>query len=226
MSVVRLIGDVHGKYTPYKKIISSCPASLQVGDMGVGFRKYYAGEIKHSQNPPYYKMSQGEHYFIRGNHDNPTDCKTHPFWVPDGTTHKGMFCVGGGLSIDREHRTEGLDWWRDEELSYSDFQKIIQLYSDLKPDVVVSHECPEEIAALVCVAFNKFKFEDYSITRQALQRMFEIHQPKFWFFGHWHYDIDFNLHGTNFVLLNELSYADFDTSELKILQRNKRNVIK
>ena len=36
---MRFIGDVHGKFTQYKRLIADVPASIQVGDMGVGFRR-------------------------------------------------------------------------------------------------------------------------------------------------------------------------------------------
>ena len=36
---MRFIGDVHGKYGQYKKLIAEVDSSIQVGDMGVGFRR-------------------------------------------------------------------------------------------------------------------------------------------------------------------------------------------
>ena len=32
------IGDVHGKYNRYRDIIRDCENTIQVGDMGIGFR--------------------------------------------------------------------------------------------------------------------------------------------------------------------------------------------
>lgn len=37
---MRFIGDVHGKFKSYKTLIKDIPMSIQVGDMGVGFKKY------------------------------------------------------------------------------------------------------------------------------------------------------------------------------------------
>lgn len=38
--------------------------------------------------------------------------------------------------------------------------------------------------------------------------MLEIHRPKVWVFGHYHIDKDFELNGTRFICLNELSTID------------------
>lgn len=207
MSVVRFIGDVHGKFARYKKLIKKCDTSIQVGDMGVGFfRQDGSPDI----NPPYDTMSRGNHRFIRGNHDNPAVCARHDFWIPDGTYENGMFFLGGAVSIDRAWRTEGYSWWSDEECSYVDLNKYIEFYAQVKPNIVVSHECPESIANQIMAAFNKVKIDDASRTRQALEQMLYLHQPKLWVFGHWHHSINF-MHGqTRFRCLNELEYEDID----------------
>lgn len=119
------IGDVHGKYDRYKKILEASPPTIQVGDMGVGFRRTQGprtGEFY--SNPPHYAMKLCNARFIRGNHDNPGACKDHSQWIPDGWVEdldgrKTMFC-GGATSIDRAMRQEGYSWWPDEEMSHAE----------------------------------------------------------------------------------------------------------
>ena len=206
---IRFIGDVHGKYNRYKDVIRDTPKSIQVGDMGVGFISLKNGEISYQANPPYDNMSKGDHKFIRGNHDNPEACKGQAFWIPDGTlTEDGVFCVGGATSVDKIWRTEGFDWWADEELSDEELEKIIQKYSEAKPELVCTHECPESIANEIIATYNMTKIKDLSRTRLALERMFAIHQPKFWVFGHWHKTIAFQRNKTVFQCLNELDFID------------------
>lgn len=208
---IRLIGDVHGYYQRYKKIIKQVDNSIQLGDMGVGFKALRQGEVKYLKNPPFDAMSKGNHLFIRGNHDNPEVCKKHKYWIPDGTyLYDKIFCVGGAKSIDRVFRTEGWDWWPEEELSYEELDKIIQKYIEIKPDYVVSHECPNSIANEILQAFNRSKIEDGSRTRQALEVMFYHHKPKRWWFGHWHESLEFKSGGTQFRCLNELEYEDYE----------------
>ena len=219
----RVLGDVHGKFRSYKRIIRDVPRSIQVGDMGVGFYYYDVDrEIKASQNPPYDSMSKGDHRFIRGNHDNPRVCATQRFWIPDASVVDGIFLMGGAHSIDREYRTEGLDWWADEELSYEELSRAIDVYASTKPDVVITHECPDRVANEYLAWANKAKIMDGSRTRQALDRMYEIHQPRLWLFGHWHQTFRLRLKGndriTTFQCLGELDHCDveWEDDEIKV----------
>src|SRR5215475_1197882 len=104
------IGDVHGKFEPYKRLIKDRRDTIQVGDMGVGFQGWRNGELVYLTNPPYDRMVEGNHRFIRGNHDNPGVCRQQRQWIADGAVEGDMMFVGGAFSIDREWRTEGLDW--------------------------------------------------------------------------------------------------------------------
>jgi len=47
-------------------------------------------------------------------------------------------------------------------------------------------------------------------TGQALQSMWEYHQPEMWFFGHWHETRDLTLNGTKFQCLGEMDYVDVE----------------
>ena len=143
------------------------------------------------------------HRFIRGNHDNPATCRTLERCIPDGTydAKSGTFYVGGGLSIDKRYRVEGVSWWRDEELSYAESLRALDVYADTRPDIVVSHECPESVALAL---FPFYRGSGRSVTRHALQAMLDTHRPAVWIFGHWHVSIRRNIGGTHFRCLNEL----------------------
>jgi hypothetical protein len=60
-----------------------------------------------------------------------------------------MMFVGGTASNDCAYRHEGYDWWPDEELSSDELKRIIALYIERKPRVMVTHDCPEEVAGVV-----------------------------------------------------------------------------
>ena len=112
-NITRFIGDVHGHYEPYKRIIADVPRSVQVGDMGVGFLRiggYSDGE--EYNNPPHHSMVAGDHRFIRGNHDNPSVCRRHSQYIPDGTVEGNIMYIGGAVSIDRAWRRDGYSWWQ------------------------------------------------------------------------------------------------------------------
>jgi hypothetical protein len=122
--------------------------------------------------------------------------------------------IGGALSIDQAFRTEGYSWWRDEELSIKELDDLIGTFMEVKPRVMLTHDCPREVGEIICKAMTygmSTKME--SRTCQALQAMWSAHSPNLWVFGHWHYSFDHVLHGgrmkgTRFVCLNELEYRD------------------
>jgi hypothetical protein len=207
--MVTFIGDVHGKFWKYGKLIKKRKDTIQVGDMGVGF--FRAGgmgdhyEYAALQNPPHHAMMEGNHRFIRGNHDNLTVCAKHSQYIADGTIENDMMFIGGAFSIDRAWRTEGLDWWADEELSYLELGDLITKFLEVKPRIMVTHECPDSITNLL---MNGMKLDIPSRTRQAFDSMWVAHKPEYWIFGHWHKSFNQNIMGTQFVCLNELETFD------------------
>lgn len=203
---MRFIGDVHGKYKPYKRLIKDIPASIQVGDMGVGFRRIT--DSSWYPNPPHYAMTNGNHRFIRGNHDNPTECYKHSQFIPDGQIEGNMMFIGGAKSTDAHLRYENFDYWKTEELRYDQLNVLTEKYEVNKPEIMVTHDCPEEVA--VALNHRQYRLEVPSITRQALQVMFEIHKPKLWIYGHWHISSKMVINGCEFICLNELEAMDIE----------------
>lgn len=212
----RLIGDVHGKYGPYKKILKESPhPTIQVGDLGVGFFKWPHGEP--AVNPPYDLMVEGGHRFIRGNHDNPAVCSRHTQWIKDGTVEGDVMFIGGALSIDSMYRVEGFSWWPKEELSIEELNQLVDKYLEVKPRVMITHECPEEVSEallqtipLIPNGGTKSSPDFASRTRQAFQSMWSAHSPEIWVFGHWHVPFDHTLRGTRFKCLPELETFDLE----------------
>jgi hypothetical protein len=212
--ITRFIGDVHGKFSRYKRIIATCDRSIQVGDMGIGFRHSQGprvGELQ--QGPPHAAMIKGDHRFIRGNHDNPVICAGHSQWIPDGNIESGVMFIGGAISIDKEFRFEGYSWWPEEELSRAALDDLVEVYCEAKPRIMVTHDAPQEVAAEVSRMANwgvKLDPRWSSRTREALQAMWSAHAPEMWIFGHWHFSFDRFIRGTHFVCLAELECIDVD----------------
>ncbi len=218
--IVRFIGDVHGKYERYKKIIVESPPSIQVGDMGIGFRRTQGPrEGEFYTNPPHYAM-EPNHRFIRGNHDNPQECAKHSQWIADGAVEGDMMFIGGAVSIDRAFRQEGYSWWPDEELSSEQLGTLVDKYQQVKPRIMVTHDAPEEVAAEIVDwdrasmdrKANPVKLDPAhsSRSRQAFQSMWVSHSPDIWIFGHWHKSFDHVLRGTRFICLAELEHKDLE----------------
>lgn len=207
---MKFIGDVHGKFSQYERIIREHSGTIQVGDMGVGFRRWPHGEWQ--TNPPYDKMVKAEAWFIRGNHDNPFICQQHSRCIKDGdvhTTQKGnkIMFIGGGLSIDKAYRIEDYSWWPEEELTYEQMCEIAEKYLAEKPDVMVTHECPSVHVDRIHESHHRL---DNSRTTQFFQSLWAQHQPKLWIHGHHHISTESDINGTKFVCLAELEMREFD----------------
>lgn len=177
-----IIGDVHGQYNQYLQLLIGEEKSIQLGDLGFDYTPL--------ANLPL------THRFIQGNHDN-YDIKD-PHALGDYGQHEGFYYIRGAKSIDRNARVEGVDWWRNEELSYLEFSHAIAQYATTKPDIMLSHDCPHS------VCLNHFGYTDHSPTRMALQVALEHHRPKLWIFGHHHKSLDVTIDGTRFICLNIL----------------------
>jgi predicted phosphodiesterase len=213
----RIIGDTHGKLYDYQahSIADFKGPSIQVGDFGIGFSSDYWHD-----NVAAWQEANPQHRFIRGNHDDPARCKAMPGYIADGTIENATMFIGGAWSIDRAWRTEGVSWWADEECSIEQFNQLIDTYSIMRPRVMITHDCPTE-AAIEMFQKTGLLWGGTSVklektrTASALQAMYEIHQPDFWFFGHWHISTHLKLGNTHFQCLGELDYIDFDLDSLE-----------
>lgn len=213
----RVIGDVHGLKNDLNILLDNIPEDvtsvIQVGDMGVGFGQ---GDYWHeSLNEMLLSVNAR---FIRGNHDNPSVCKTMSTWIPDGQVENDAMFVGGAWSIDHRWRTMGFDIWEDEELSYEELDRVVSVYELIQPSVMITHDCPLSVSKELFIDNGQSISNQQYRTRtgEAFEVMFGIHQPKVWIFGHWHSNADKVINGTRFICLSELSYCDIDLATHEI----------
>lgn len=176
------------------KLIEDADESIQIGDMGIGFA--------HISLPPI-----PNHKFFRGNHDFPQACRAHPSYLSDWgyDNANSLFWFAGADSIDKHLRREGVSWWRDEDLSIAEFERALELYEQVNPRVVLSHDGPQEFIRAA------FGIDDRSRTRQALQAAYELWQPDLWVHDHHHLRREFQSpEGTLFTCLGELDHIDLE----------------
>lgn len=228
---LRVIGDVHGKYKDYLKLINKSNAkglhTLQLGDLGFDFTyERLLDSIDTELNK-----------FFMGNHDNYNsrfaDDEIFKQWCLGdfGEVIIGgvkLFFVRGAFSIDKKYRTPGIDWFPDEEISESRFQEVLDAYLLSKPNVVVSHECPNDIGKepvknssgeIIDVPLKKdyvlktFGFDPMTFNTKTgflLQQLWDAHQPDKWVFGHYHPEPTWisKIGKTDFICLGELVTFD------------------
>ena len=217
------IGDVHAKFDKYTSLLKKYPneKTFQIGDFGLGFDSI--GKLPDKDK------------FIRGNHDDPQACLDHPNYLGEyGTfTEDGVkfFYLGGAYSIDYAWRKarmlqyplESQQWWPDEELSVEELTKAREIYSSFKPDVVFTHEAPNEAGfKLLKELLDRPEKLPCCLSRTAnyLNEMFHIYKPRLWVFGHYHKTVSFYYKETEFICLDEL-----DTLLLKTKEFNSNSML-
>lgn len=189
-----VIGDIHCKTAEYKAIINryvdeyKIDDSVQLGDYG------FAAE--HEWHLQY--IDWHRHKVLFGNHDDYTFLdKPHSLGNWHVEDNKMMF-IRGAFSIDRRHRIEGRNWWQEEEMSAAQFNDCFDIYCKVRPEIVISHDCPDSVRRKL------FGIYDKTATSFALQMMLNEHRPKLWVFGHHHQSRTEVIGLTTFVCLDEL----------------------
>lgn len=215
--MIRIVGDVHGKYEQYKAIVSHSEYSVQLGDFGFQREWNYLH---------YSSLSSDNHKVIAGNHDDYNIAPNTNHYLGDygEYTLNGVkfFFVRGGISIDRVHRIvqssiDGVKtYWSQEELNLVEMMDCLRVYQETKPDIVLTH--------VPCSTFSKvmspddsilqrFRFhEGFKENHQLLgDEMLKLHEPKLWISGHFHQSYCWKKGRTTFIGLDELEYVDLNS---------------
>ena len=142
--------------------------------------------------------------FVDGNHENfdmlynlPTVefGGSHVHRVDDGIYHlirgeaynidgKKIFVFGGADSHDKEHHTEGKNWWKQEmpsPLEYSRAENTLKT-NDCNFDYVITHCAPTSVQKKIAPTYEVNELTEF------LERVKNNVVCKKWFFGHYHKD--------------------------------------
>jgi predicted phosphodiesterase len=212
---VLLISDVHQKYEQLKTIIDNHPNDyfVQMGDLGFNY--------------DYIKTLPSDKFRVYGgNHENWDIIDSLPHSLGDFglRSHNNLpfYFVRGAFSIDKHYRLaaewagHAKSYWPEEELPVEMHNEIIDDYLLDKPDLVLTHDCPEDIAKILSKPglLEQFGWDRntfWTKTQRLLQRMLEAHQPKVWCFAHWHKRFVQNVNGVLFVCMGELDYLPLNS---------------
>ena len=212
--MLRIIGDVHGKFDSYLKVARAAKHSLCLGDFG----------FSDSWNKLHYSgLNPESHKVLGGNHESYDVAPQSHFYLGDfGEATIGgvsLFYIRGGISIDRTYReAERINrgprtWWSQEELSFAQMIECMKAYRRAKPSIVVSHVPCASFSSLVCP--NDKILQDFGFHKgfkEATQllgdELLKIHRPTAWFSGHLHRSMTEEINDTKFVSLSELEYLD------------------
>ena len=163
------VGDTHGNQYKWveqiEPILSPSDIILICGDFGVGFwnGRYWSEET-------FYDFLSEQEYtvlFIDGNHENFDKLNSYPVetWC-GGNVHKirnnnvihlmrgevycidgnTIFVMGGGYSIDKYRRTEGVSWWSQEMPSEEEYLSALANLDKVgnNVDYIITHTAPSE----------------------------------------------------------------------------------
>lgn len=234
--VTVVIGDVHGRPDVIWEIIQILPSGSTIictGEWGYGFFDEYCSEEK------FYDFIAEQDItilFIDGNHENFEKLNNLPISIwNDGKAHvirenlvhlikgevftingKKIFVFGGGYSIDRERRTEGIDWWPEENISEADRQNADNnlARNEHKVDYCISHTAPIETVGRLAYnhpgVIKKRVMEEFEITNY-LQHVVDTTEFSKYYFGHFHVD-DQNLWPNQYALMYDV--REIETGEV------------
>lgn len=199
---------------------------VSVGDNGIGFCGREFDEVYLKRISDECKKRNIRLFVQRGNHDDPkiwTERNyqfSNLFLVPDYTpaifpNNKTALLVGGGVSIDRSARREGLDYWSDEITPY--------IKQNQKFNCLFGHDCPDyfnnSTDSLWSSPYQQYLLDDADLLNDALdqrnvmgQIVSDI-QCEFIFSGHYHSSVSEEKFGIKYRCLNIEELLEFDSEK-------------
>lgn len=91
--------------------------------------------------------------------------------------------LGGAFSVDYEHRTEGKDWWRNEEPTAEEAQNLIE---GGPVDILITHDAPAGVPLTGDFELSPEIRTLAEQTRFLLREVVDSLAPPHVFCGHWH----------------------------------------
>ena len=225
--MIYFIGDTHGDFGELanKLAVRGIRDSqlVQVGDFGLGFGNKNEEELNLKTLNKTLKTGNNLLYVIRGNHDDPSYFAT---WekignirlVPDYSVLElggyNVLLVGGAISIDRNSRIQGKDYWKEEEFIFDPDKLDVALNEIQRVDIVVTHTAPNEfwpfdLGNLV----RAYARQDVNLISDLAKER-ELHSillkyitnkyaPPHWYYGHFHTTNNGEYSGIKYFALGE-----------------------
>lgn len=156
-----------------------------------------------------FSKKKGTYLFVDGNHENFPLIYSYPEeeWnggkihrIRHNILHlergyvftiegKKIFVMGGGTSIDKMYRIDGISWWKEEMPTREEFDRGFSNLDKVnwKVDYVCTHAAPNNAHDLVIKRMNStYKtHDDLTCYLESIDSKLEYKQ---WFFGHYHQD--------------------------------------
>lgn len=214
---ILILGDIHGAWegadSVYDHAIRTKGVTpdllIQVGDFG--YFPYLYPESSWKREFPHPCV------FIDGNHEDHPALRLHKekiwgIWeyMRRGTFRDGILYIGGARSIDANRRTKFVDWFPEEDISYSDQSDVLNTIEKHRGEIhtVISHDCPSMFDVTEgCTSTGKMTIDG---NRKFLQHVLEEVRPQRWFFGHYHHSMQGKNMGCEWRCLDMAPFTDND----------------
>ncbi len=195
------MGDNHGDYDKMFDVIKHYELKdcyfIHLGDGGEGFLETAKQCRQFSYLNDFFKARDIQYMSIRGNHSDPfyftgssrfvgTNFELIEDYTVAEYNGKLIQFIGGAVSIDRTHRTEGVSYWPGEALNFDEnkCQKV---------DVLVTHTAPswcfpQQFNRMVYdwAVHDKTLLKELTDERVMMDNIFNICQPSLHLYGHFH----------------------------------------
>jgi hypothetical protein len=173
--------------------------ALHVGDFGLDWPGAKRGRYEAKLNR--YLADLGVTLIVSGgNHDNwdtldqmaieadgLASARSNIKVLPRGgrTTLDGVVvgALGGAFSVDYEHRTEGKDWWSNEEPTPSEAEKLM---AGGPVDILIAHDAPSGVPLKGDFELGPELAEQAERTRLLVRQVVDALAVPNVFCGHWH----------------------------------------
>ena len=125
----------------------------------------FGGGIAHKVDEGIYHLIRGEVYII---------------------DDKKFFVFGGASSHDKENRTEGKNWWKEEMPNVQEYNNAENNIknNNFHFDYVITHSAPTSIQAEIAPTYEINELTEF------LEKIKTGVSYKKWFFGHYHKDFE------------------------------------
>jgi len=99
---------------------------------------------------------------------------------------RSFFAFGGGFSIDKIYRREGISWWAREMPSEEEHERGRENLARVENqvDYIITHTAPRDIATLLVPRL----YPGEESLQYYFQELAETVDFEKWYFGHWHMD--------------------------------------
>lgn len=182
------------------------------GDWGAYFGPRQADAIYDKKLRDWYESRPWTTVVVLGNHEDYYQISTLPkidkfggrvwkvsesvFILQRGMLYtingKTIWTMGGGLSIDQDRRTYGIDWWIEEQPNHMELERGMDALESVggKVDYVITHVAPQSALKGILGWTAKGHPKYYDPLSKYLDDILydHIRDYKWWFCGHYHED--------------------------------------